>query len=100
MKKRELSILISSLLAVGVDAVAEEGTRMCPGKGTVGAMGGGFTVSAAHYDALAAACSACDYAYDETCGEILEASYTDGWFWNTASLTVQCVRPCIPGETS
>jgi hypothetical protein len=99
MKKRELCILISSLVVMGVDAIAEAQTKMCSGKGTVGAMGGGFTLEAAHYDALTAACDACNSAYDETCGEIIEASYDDGWFWNTASLTVQCVRPCMGGES-
>jgi hypothetical protein len=98
MKKRELCMLISSLLVMGVDAVAEAQTPMCPGH-IVGAMGGGFTVSAAHHDALGAACWACDYGYDEWCGEIIQASYEDGWFWNTASLTVQCVRPCLGGES-
>jgi hypothetical protein len=95
MKKRDLCILVSSLLATGIDAVADEAPKRCPGN-IVGAMGGGFTVDAAYDDALTAACIACDQVYDESCGPIIKSSYTDGWFWNTYSMTVQCEKPCPP----
>jgi hypothetical protein len=94
MKKRELCILISSLLVTGVDAVADEAPKRCPGH-LVGAMGEGWGMVGAYNDALAAACVACDLVYDESCGPVVKERY-EGWFWYTASLTVQCEVPCPP----
>jgi hypothetical protein len=94
MKKRELCIVMSSLLVPSVDALAQQAPKRCPGN-LVHAMGEGWGLIAAYNDALVAACEACAL-FDESCGPVTKERYDNGWFWNHAYLTVQCEVPCPP----
>jgi hypothetical protein len=89
MKKRELCILVSSLLAVSAGTEAS-----CPGDGHVFAMGWGFTEASARHDALVNACEACNIVYGESCGPVRSSGVDDGWIWDSAWVAVDCEQPC------
>jgi hypothetical protein len=85
LKKRELCVLISSLLAFTTEAGAQ-----CRESGQSIASGWGFTLESAVEDAYSHACAGCYLAYGDTCSETYESSVQDGWVYNTARVSVDC----------
>jgi hypothetical protein len=82
--KKQLCILVSSFLAISIEVNAS-----CTGTGNSSGDGWGFTCGSATSEARAEACRGCN-RNGESCGEIVESSCDDGWFYSTAWVNVQC----------
>jgi hypothetical protein len=83
MKKRELAIVISSTLMAlgGAEAVADGATS--------NAHSWGFSCESAIESARDEACHTCA-THQYSCGETMQSSCDDGFFYDTAHVTVEC----------